>query len=193
MFGVCLAFSWQSHTEGGQKLSYLQYTYTEKCQHYIQISLPINQCSKSGSIPNRWGWLDSPQPSSNLVYAITPLWSAKYIFSSQTYIHTFILNLLFPRPPQSSFLPLTFNLKNKCPSQDITILSPLHMTIANWSMVSFKPNMNMKSLHFLLSVSCTPHIALTMDLSVLRKIPISLSFKRHASLRYSIAGLVSFP
>ena len=46
---------------------------------------------------------------------------------------------------------------------------------------SFKPNMNIKSVDLFLSLSCTPHIALTMDLSVRCKIPISLSFKHHAN------------
>ena len=45
--------------------------------------------------------------------------------------------------------------------------------MANWSMVSFKPKMNIKSIDIFLSLSCTSHIALTMDLSVLCKIPIS--------------------
>ena len=46
----------------------------ERHQYYI-----------SGSIPNKLGWQDSPKPSSNLVYANTPLWTAKCIllFSNQ--------------------------------------------------------------------------------------------------------------
>ena len=36
--------------------------------------------------------------------------------------------------------------------------------IANWSMVSLKPNMNIKPVDLFLSFSCTLHIALTMDL-----------------------------
>ena len=32
-----------------------------------------HKCVKSGSIPNKCGWPDSPQPSSNLIYANTPL------------------------------------------------------------------------------------------------------------------------
>ena len=38
-------------------------------------------------------------------------------------------------------------------------------------MASFKPNMNIKSVDLFLSLSCTPHIALTIDLSVLVKFP----------------------
>ena len=90
----------------------------------------------------------------------------------------------------------------------MTILSPQHMTIltntvyiANRSMVSFKSNINIKCIYLFLCLSCTLHIALTMDLSVLkfyrnrilivivivifysnRKILISLSFRQHASL-----------
>ena len=39
----------------------------------------------------------------------------------------------------------------------------------NWSMVSYKPSMNIKSVNLFLSLSCTPHIALIMDLSILPK------------------------
>ena len=61
--------------------------------------------------------------------------------------------------------------------------------IAYWFVVSLKPNMSVKSVDLFISLSCTPHIALTTDLSDLRKIPISLFFRHHASLPYSIAGL----
>ena len=36
---------------------------------------------------------------------------------------------------------------------------------------------------------CTPHFTLTMELSVLRKIPISFSFRFHSSPPYRVAGL----
>ena len=39
--------------------------------------------------------------------------------------------------------------------------------IGNWSIVSFKHSMNIKAEDLFLSFSCTPHIALTMDLSIL--------------------------
>ena len=55
-----------------------------------------DQYLKSGSIPNNWGWPDSPQPSSNPVYADIPLWTAKCIFPSQTNLHTFISSLASP-------------------------------------------------------------------------------------------------
>ena len=42
---------------------------------------------------------------------------------------------------------------------------------------SIKPN-----IKIFLSLSCTPHIALTSDLPVLHKIYISISFRCHASL-----------
>ena len=69
------------------------------------------QCLKCGSIPNKWGWPDSPQPSRYLIYADTPLWSAKCIFPSLTNLCTFFLSLLLPCPLWPSFLPLTFNLR----------------------------------------------------------------------------------
>ena len=68
---------------------------------------------------------------------------------------------------------------------------PCHWTqfaMTNWSIVSFKPNINIKSIDIFLPSSCTPHIVLTMDLTMPRKIPISLSFKHHASLLCSIDG-----
>ena len=65
-----------------------------------------------------------------------------------------------------------------------------HFAIAILYIVSFKSRMNIKSVDIFLSFSCTPHIALTIDLSVLHKIPISLSFRHHTSLPCSIAGLV---
>ena len=49
--------------------------------------------------------------------------------------------------------------------------------------------MNIKSVDIFLSLSCTTHIALTMDLPALHKIPISFSFRHCASLPYSIASL----
>ena len=47
-----------------------------------------------------------------------------------------------------------------------------------------------KSVDLFLSFSCTPHIALTMDQFVLCKIQISPYFGHHASLPYSVAGLI---
>ena len=70
-----------------------------------------HQSLKSGSIPNKWRWPDSPQPSSSPVYADTPIWATKCIFPSQINHHTFFLNLLFPCPLWPRLLPLTFNLK----------------------------------------------------------------------------------
>ena len=78
----------------------------------------------------------------------------------------------------------------------MTILAPQHMTIpANTACHNQLINGLIKNKHerqiyrSFLSLSCTPHITLTVDLSVLRKIPISLSFNHHASLKYSIASL----
>ena len=61
--------------------------------------------------------------------------------------------------------------------------------IANWSIASFKPSMNIKSVELFPSLSSTPHFALTMDLSNLHKFPIIFFFSHNVSLPYSIAGL----
>ena len=134
-----------------------------------------------------------------MIYITTPPWSAKCIFPSLANLHIFFLNLLLPRPLWPPFLSLTFKLKMLCPSQNMTIFTPQHIytyilpyqlalfAIVNWSMVSFIPNINIKSIDHFLSMSCTPHIALNMDLSVLCKIPIS-PLRHHVSLSYSIAG-----
>ena len=75
-----------------------------------------HQYLKSGSIHNKWGWPDSPQTGSNLVYADTQLWSAKGIFPSQSNLRTFFLYRLFSCPLWPPLLPLTFYLKIYCPS-----------------------------------------------------------------------------
>ena len=145
----------------------------------IKLWLERHQCLKFGSIPNNWGWLDSRQPSSNVIYANTPHWLANCTFHSQTNLHTFILNLLFPCPLRPPFLPLTCNLKIQGPSRDITILSPKHMTIPTnivchsqlihcFNQTKHEHQIRKSSL----SLSCTPHIALKMDLFVHCKIPI---------------------
>ena len=113
-------------------------------------------------------WPDSPQPISNLNYSNTPLWLVKCIFLSQTNFHTFILNL--PFSTSSSAFLFSFDLQPQnllLFSNHVHPLSSTHdhgnglFAIANWSMVSFKPNMNIKLIDLFLSLSCTPHIALT--------------------------------
>ena len=49
-----------------------------------QWLLQTDRCLKSGSIPSSWGWSDLSQASSSLIYASTPLCSAKYISPSPT-------------------------------------------------------------------------------------------------------------
>ena len=51
--------------------------------------------------------------------------------------------------------------------------------------------MCIKSMALFLCFSSTSNINLNMDLPVLHKIPISLSFRHHASPSYRIAGLVN--
>ena len=142
------------------------------CQSFLLFEhLERDQCSKSGSIPKKWGWTDSPQPSSNLTYSDTPLWTSKCIFPSQANLassSTCLFHVLFGL---HFFLwPST----SKCPSQDMTILSPKHMNIPTHTAChgklihSFiKTQHDIKSVDLFLSLSCTPHIALTMDLSII--------------------------
>ena len=59
----------------------------------------------------------------------------------------------------------------------------IQFAIANRSTVRFKSNINITFSALFPSLSCTPCIVLTMDLSVLHKIPMSLSSNHHASLR----------
>ena len=54
-------------------------------------------------------------------------------------------------------------------------LTPYQCTLfatANCTIGSFKPNMIIMSLDHFLSLSCSPHIAVTLELSVVHKIPI---------------------
>ena len=60
---------------------------------------------------------------------LTPTQHFNWQIASSILRPTFFLNLLLPRPPQPPFLPLTFNLKIQCPSQDMTTLSPQHTAI----------------------------------------------------------------
>ena len=63
--------------------------------YFIPRPREKNQCLKSGRIHNKWWWPDSPQPSNNLIYTNTPLWSAKCIFPFQTNLHTFFHTCFF--------------------------------------------------------------------------------------------------
>ena len=81
-------------------------------------------------------------------------------------------------------------------SKQMTILSPQHMTIpANTVCHSqliygvAQTQYEHQICRFFSILCCTPHITLITDLSVLRKIPISLSYRCHASLPFCIAGL----
>ena len=83
----------------------------------------------------------------NLINVNTPSWLAKWIFASQTNLHTSFLNLLLPCPLRPPFLPMMINIKIQRPSQDMTILSLLNtwpyqrtlFAIANWSTVYSNP------------------------------------------------------
>ena len=78
----------------------------------------------------------------------------------------------------------------------MTIPSPQQMTIPTNTVChsqliyGFIRTQHANTIHrYFLFLICTPNGALSMDLSIIRKIPISLSFRHHASLPYNIAGL----
>ena len=181
---------------------------------------------QSGSIPDKWGWPDSPQPSSNLINAYNPRWMAKSIFAqnlTSLFIPTFKLSsstyffhvLFNPHWTAKSIFPPTFSLTSSTLSSSTCFIHVLFgflwpstsksnallktwpcsllntwpgqwtmFAIANWSIVPFKPSISIKSMDVFMSLSCTPHIALTMDLSVLCKITISPSIICHACIQY---------
>ena len=92
----------------------------------------------------------------------------------------------FPQPALSMLHSASFSsfdLQPQCimpfsrhdhhPLQHITI--PINTVIANWSMVSFKPNINIKSLVHVLFLSCVLHVALTNYLSFQHKFSSNFS------------------
>ena len=77
----------------------------------------------------------------------------------------------------------------------MTILSSQHMTIPintichSQLICSYLQTQHeYQSVDLFQSLSCTPHIALTMDLSILRKIPISLSYVTLINSPFSFRG-----
>ena len=83
----------------------------------------------------------------------------------------------------------TFKRFARAAQKKCTFFFPQHITIPmNTVCHSQLIHSFLQSQHQVLgpfqSLSCTPHIALTMDLTVLRKIHISLSLSHHVSLPY---------
>ena len=121
--------------------------------------------------------------------------SAKSIFTTQAMPPVFFLNMILLCLPCPLIIPLAFNSKVYCPSKHESPPTSTH-DHANTHRLTESTNLLFHSSqiyhqvfgHFL-SSSCTPHIAFAMDLSVLHKIPISLSFRRHALLPYKSYGL----
>ena len=71
------------------------------------------------------------------------------IFPAHNYVMALILSVLLPCP---YIQPLTIDLKLHCPFQDMTILTPQHMTIPTSTachrkliLGSLKPNISIKS------------------------------------------------
>ena len=94
---------------------------------HIHSFMAVKFCDVNMTVHMLLTWRDTS--SSNLIYTNAQLWPAKSIFPSQTNLHTFFLSLLFPCPLLPPFLPLAFNLKIQCPSQDMTILFPQHIAM----------------------------------------------------------------
>ena len=111
------------------------------------------------------------------------------------FLHT-LFHLLPPCHFWPSSLSLPIHFQHHCLLQFIIIILSDHMAIPSYSIRLchsiqrfLQPNISISSFIFFLSTNFTPHIDLTMALSVLLKIAISLSLKHHASLPYSIADL----
>ena len=101
---------------------------------------------------------------------------------------TCLLLVIFGRPrfrfPFTSIIFVFFSIL----SSSLLITCPYHFTPFAYAILSnvfFKPNISISSSIFFLSTTFTPHIDLTMALSVL-KIAISVSLKHHFSLPYNI-------
>ena len=104
---------------------------------------------------------------------------------------TCLFHVIFGRPrfrcPFTSII-IAFSIL----SSFLLITCPYHLTsfaFAILSNVFFKPYISISSSVLFLSTNFTPHIDLTMALSVLLKIAISLSLKHLVSLPYNIADL----
>jgi len=107
------------------------------------------------------------------------------LISSSTYIHIFHG---LPRRP----VTLKSNALLSTRSSSLLKICPYQCTpfaLANISTVCGKPNIPISSSVIVLSINLTPHIALPVLLSVLLKIAISFTLKRHVSLPYNSAGL----
>ena len=136
----------------------------------------------------------STQQQSDLHQHSTLIGKVHLLFSNQ-HSH-FFLNLPFPCPLRPTFLPLTFNLKIQCLSQDMTIFSPQHITIPmntvchSQLIYGFVQTQHEHQIHRtfpvfeLYSTHCSHH-----ESSALCKIHISLLFRRYASLPYSVAAI----
>ena len=104
------------------------------------------------------------------------------------------LSCFVPQPSSSMFSSAfisSFDLlpQIQCPSQDMTILSPQHIppNTVYHSQLFYAFIQNQHQLLF--DLSDVLHRLLSAWISVLCKIPISLTFKHHATPKYRIAGL----
>ena len=158
-------------------------SYQLKCQERETNvwNLVVPPTSESGQIPlHPAAILSTPtlhldrQSTSSILKPVFTLSSSTYFFHVLFSLHFY----LWPLTYKSNALLMTWqsSLLNTWPYQWTLFAIANHTSV-----VSFRPNINIMSLASSLALSCTPHTALTVDLSVPGKTQISLSFKHHTS------------
>ena len=144
-------------------------------------------------------WPDAPHSFSNRSHSLSPSRAICSFLHPQSNLLYILLDLFlhvcFCRPRFRG--PFTSNIIAffKMLSSSLLTTCPCHLTpfaLAILSKVSFRPSIFISSSVFFLSTSFTPHIDLTIALSVLLKITISFSLKHHVSLPCNIADLSNY-
>ena len=102
---------------------------------------------------------------------------ARHIFHSQINLYVLFLNLFFTSYFQFTFFHLTFIPQTVVPFSQYNHLSASAHDHYQLTILSFKPNINIKSLYLFLSWSCALHIALAMDFSALVNISHIICFQ----------------
>ena len=112
----------------------------------LRISVAVGATMRQQSLA--WLWYIWGHGCS-LIKSKNPHWSANRIFNAHNYLMALILSVLLPCP---YIQPLTIDLKLHCPFQDMTILTPQHMTIPTSAACHrklifgfLKPNISIKS------------------------------------------------
>ena len=131
----------------------------------------------------------APTPSLHLARSVasSTLNPIFFIFSSTCFFHVYVGRPRFRGPFTSNMIAFFKMLSSSLLTTCSYHLTPFALAIL--SKVSFRPSIFISSSVFFLSISFTPHIDLTIALSVLLKISISFSLKHHVSLPCNIADL----